>query len=415
MIFNNGMSIWILAILVIGATTLAGWRQGAIRAGISFIGILFAILLAGLLGRLVHPLLPHLGASNPITAWALAPVIGFILVSIVFAIAAQPVHKRVEHYYKYKAGDLRQALWERLNTRVGICIGVLNGAVYFILISFLVFNLSYWTTQVATAPKEPLLVRLVNNLGNDMESCGLTRTACAVGTLQPMFYQLADLSGLLMQNPQIGGRLADYPGLMSLWERDDMQPLIQDSTLTNAAAAGTTLGEIMNDPNVNSFLKNKELTKLVTGILQTNLSDLTNYLTTGKSPKYDGQKIIGLWNFDPAVTFAWMRQSQPKMSGNEVRAIRAWIYQAYAGTHILVAGDNQVYVKHLPHPKVNPGPPPTTTTEYEDWKGEWTPNGTNYDLHVMLNGGEKFMTATAEDYRLTIKDGSTLMIFDRAD
>ena len=35
MIFNDGMSIWILAVVVMILTALAGWRLGAIRAAIS--------------------------------------------------------------------------------------------------------------------------------------------------------------------------------------------------------------------------------------------------------------------------------------------------------------------------------------------------------------------------------------------
>ena len=168
MIFNGGMSIWILAMVVMVSTALAGWRLGAIRAAISFAGILFAALLAVPVGRLVHPLLPHLGAGNPIMAWALALVAGFILVSIVFKFAGQPVHNKVEHFYKYKAGDLRLALWTRMNSRLGICVGLLNGALYFVLISFLIFNLAYWTTQVAVAPNQPLAIRVANQLGNDL-------------------------------------------------------------------------------------------------------------------------------------------------------------------------------------------------------------------------------------------------------
>ena len=54
MIFNGGMTIWILAVLVIAATTLAGWRQGGIRAAIAFAGILVATLLCGLVGKIFH-------------------------------------------------------------------------------------------------------------------------------------------------------------------------------------------------------------------------------------------------------------------------------------------------------------------------------------------------------------------------
>ena len=413
MIFNGGMSIWILAIVVMILPALAGWRLGAIRAAISFIGILFATLLAVPVGKLIHPLLPHLGAGNPISAWALAPVVGFLIVSIVFKVVGQPVHNKVEHFYKYKAGDLRLALFERLNARLGICVGLLNGALYFVLISFIVFNLTYWTTQIAVAPNQPLVIRLVNQLGNDLQATHLTRTASAVGTLPAAYYQYADLAGFLMQNPQVGPRLTEYPALTSLWERDDFQALVTDATLTNALSSGTTLGELLKDPTVRAFLENKEQTKFLTGILQTNLDDLTIYLQTGKSPKYDGEKLIGRWEFNPAVTVAWLRQSNPKIPASEMRRVRAWMTQAYAQTHILATGDNQIFIKSLPLIKVMAGQPPTT--EQNNWKGDWAANGANYDLHVTFGSEEKFMGATADDLRLSVKDGKNLLVFDRAD
>ena len=408
----DGMTIWILAILMMAAVALAGWRQGAIRAAFSFVGILFGALLAVPVGKLIHPLLSHVGASNPLTAWALAPIVGFTLVSIVFKVAARQVHHRVEHFYKYNAGDLRLALWTRANSRLGICVGLMNGALYFILVSFFIFNMAYLTTQAAVAPKQPMMIRLVNNLGNDLQASGLSRTASAVGTLPPMYYEVSDLTGMLMQNPQIAPRLATYPAFISLWEREDMQSLVQDSILTNSLATGASLGEIMNNATVRAFFINKDQMKLVTGILQTNMADLTGYLKTGKSAKYDGEKIIGRWDFNPAVTLAWMRQSRPKMPASEMRSLRAWMTQAYAQTRVLVAGDNQVFLKSLPRIKAEAGQAPTT--EYGDWKGDWSANGTNYDIHVTLSGEDKFLTASAEDLRLTIKDGKNLMIFDRA-
>jgi hypothetical protein len=409
----SGMSIWILAFIVVVATTLAGWRQGAIRAAFSTVGILVAALLASLVGSLVQPLLKYVGMSNPIYAWALAPVIGFILISILFAVLAQPVHKKIEHFYKYEAGDLRLALWERLNSRVGICLGVMNGAMYFVLISFLVFNVSYLTSQISAEGKQqPTMVQLANQLGKDLESVGFSRTATAVATLPPLYYQLSDLSGFLMQNPQAGQRFAQYPGLTSLWQRDDMQGFVMDGTLTNALVSQVSLGDVFSDTVVQGFLANPDQTKMVVGILTTNLADLTNYLQTGKSEKYS-QKIIGHWDFNPAVTFAWMRQGR-KMSGNEMRALRAYLLQAYAQTHVLVTGDNQVFVKSLPRVKnTGPGQPPAV--ENNDWKGDWSANGNNFDIHLVFSGEDKFMTASAEELRLTIKDGKNIMIFDRAD
>jgi len=397
------------------ALALAGWRQGAIRGAFMFVGILFGVLLAVPLGKLFHPLLPHLGAGNPILAWALAPLVGFILVQIVFAGAAFSVHRKVEHFYKYDAGDLRLSLWTRINGRLGLCLGLLNGAAYFFLISFVIFNLTYFTTQAAASPRQPALIRFVNQMGNDLQATGMARVAAAVGSPPEIYFKVADLSGLLMQNPQIAPRVADYPGLTSVWQRDDMQALVQDPTITNALAAGATLGDIMNAPSVQDFLKNKELTKLFQGIMQTNLGDLTTYLETGKSPMYDGQKILGRWQLNVGVTAAWLRQDRPRITASEMRSIRAWMTQAYAQTIFLMTGDNQLFVTSFPRLKPAAAAGQTPTTEFNNWKGDWSLDGTNYTLHVSFNGEDKFMTATADGIRLRVNDGNNLLILDRAD
>ena len=70
------------------------------------------------------------------------------------------------------------------------------------------------------------------------------------GTLPVKFYQMSDLAGLLMQNPQAGPRFAEYPGLTSLWEQDQMQALVTDAVLTNALAAGATITEVLSTPSV---------------------------------------------------------------------------------------------------------------------------------------------------------------------
>lgn len=412
------MSIWILAILVIVAGALAGWRQGAIRAGIIFVGIFIAALLAVPLGRLFHPILPHLGASSPIAVWALCPVCGFILATIPFAVVGQMLHHRVEHFQKYHAGDLRLALWTRLNTRLGICIGVMNGAAYFVLLSFFIFNMAFWTAQATKDPTdrsdEPVISRLVSNLGEGLQSSGFSQTACGVGTLSPMFYKLADFLGLLMQNPQLAPRLAEYPGLISLWHRDDMQSLVTDPNVTNALASGTSLGEILNVPSVKSFIANKDLTKVVLGYVTNNLEDITRYLNTGQSARYGNEPILGNWAFNPSVTIAWLRQEDPKMPPNEMAAVRALWTQAYGPMTLLMTGDNQVYIKNFPKFEKQANQPNQPPFEPQDWQGDWSRDGTNYTLHVMYNGEEKYLGATTDGLRLTIKDGRTLLIFDHS-
>src|ERR1035441_10244486 len=120
------MTFWLLALVLLASLAGVGYRQGAIRGAFSLIGILFGALLAGPLGRLLKPLLVILGLKTPALAWLLAPLIVFVLISVIFKVAAHMVHQKVDVYFKYHAGDLRLALWERLNGRLCLFLGLVH-------------------------------------------------------------------------------------------------------------------------------------------------------------------------------------------------------------------------------------------------------------------------------------------------
>jgi hypothetical protein len=412
------MTIWILALVLLASLAALGYRQGAIRVAFSFAGILFACLLAAPVGKLFKPLLPHVGVHSPTLLWMIPPVEGFALVMILFKVAGFYVHHKVEMFYKYKAGDLRLALWIRLNRRLGACAGLLNGAAYFVLICFVIFNFSYWTVQITsfngdTRDGETRTTRLINQLGYDLKSTGMNKVAKSVATLPENYYKVADLAGLICQNPQLSDRLADYPAFISLMERDDLQQLAQNSDFTNAWTQHAPMGQILNEPQVQSILKNSDLLDTVWGIVQDNLDDLTGYLKTGKSAKYDSENILGRWNFDVGVTIAMLRQSRPKITSPEMRSIRALWTQAYVQTVFIAGADNQAFLKNLPNFKPQPaGQPPGT----DNWKGQWSNDGTNYSLTLASDSGNKSLSASTPDgLRLTLKDDKSTLIFDRAD
>lgn len=401
------MTIWILALVLLAAGAGLGFRQGAIRTGISFIGIVMAVLFAGLLGKLLKPLFPHVGIQNPTLIWVLAPIEGFVIVFVIFKIAALIVHRKVNLYYKYKAGDLRLALWERLNSRLGLCLGLLNGTAYLVLISFIVYNFTYWTVQIAPSSSESRTTRIVNQLGHDLEATGLAGTARSVAPLPETYYKVADLAGLVCQNPQLGDRLASYPPLLSIAERDDMQQLAQDTDLAQAWKQGAPMGQILNDPKVKTLLQDRDLIDTVWETLRANLDDLPIYLKTGKSPKYDSERILGRWDFNVNVSVGMLLMARPNIRPAELKAVRALWSNAYAQTVFIAAADRQAYLKNMPNFTIQNGMPVVSQTT--SWKGQWENNGTNYSLS--LNG--KSMTADTDGLRLTIKSAAETWVFDR--
>ena len=58
------MTIWILALVLLASGAGLGFRHGAIRVGISFIGVVIATLFAGLLGNQLKPLFPRIGRES---------------------------------------------------------------------------------------------------------------------------------------------------------------------------------------------------------------------------------------------------------------------------------------------------------------------------------------------------------------
>jgi hypothetical protein len=408
MVFIVGMTIWILALLVFAACIALGHKLGAINAAFTFVGILFAGLLAAPLGGLFKHVLAHVGIHNETMAWAIAPIVTFFIILAVFKATGFFVHRKVEVFYKYKAGDLRLALWERLNARLGACIGTLNATAYLVLASFVIFNFSYWTVQVAPSDNETRTTKFINRLGDDLQSTGLDKAAHSVAAMPENFYKVADLAGLIAQNPQLSDRLGRYPAFISLVERDDIQQLVKNSDFAAAWDSHAPMGQILNDPQFKTLMQNNDLINVVWGTVLTNLDDLTAYLKTGTSAKYS-EPILGRWDFDVSVSVAMLRQARPNIPSNEMRAIRAMWTQGFADTTFVAAGDGQSFLKSLPNFKKQPPVP-------ETWKGAWTASGTNYNLLLDCNGENKTMTAQIGGGRLTLKeDDKNVLIFDRED
>jgi len=432
MVFIRGMTIWILALVLLASSAALGYRQGAIRVLMSFAGIVFAGLLAAPLGKYFKPLMPHAGIQNPVLIWMLGPPVAFVLVLILFKIAGSVAHHKTEMHYKYHTDELKFVLWERLNRRAGLCTGLLNGTAYFVLICFVLFNFSYTTAQVASSDAQTWTTRLLNRLGRDLESTGMNKAARAVATWPESYYKTADLAGLLCQNPQLGDRLTRYPAFLSLLERDDLKQLAQDSTFTSAVRGSVPIGQLFSDPQFKSILQNNDLTKLIWGIVQTNMEDLTGYLKTSQSPGYDPEKILGFWDYNTATTVALVPIAQPKISPAQMMFARLWMTN-YAQTALIVASDHQVFLHNLPRVKSSPVGETATLhlwpiivyglrsgslpdTETSSLTGQWESTNGGYGLSFTNNGKSDSLKAQIKDNRLTMttSDGDTL-IFDRGE
>ncbi len=94
----------------------------------------------------------------------------------------------------------------------------MNGTAYIVLLSFVIYNFSYWTMRVMTSDDETRTTKFINHLGEDLQSTGLDKAAHSLVAMPDNFYKVADLAGLVClnrQNPQFNERLGRYPAFIS--------------------------------------------------------------------------------------------------------------------------------------------------------------------------------------------------------
>jgi uncharacterized membrane protein required for colicin V production len=401
------MTIWILALLLLASLAGLGYRQGAIRVAFSFVGILLGALLASPLSRLVIPFLSSRGVKSPILLWLVPPLIVFIIILTIFKVAALVAHQKVEVYYKYNAGDLRQALWERLNRRLGLCLGLANGTAYFVLTVMAVYPLSYWTYQMATPDSDPKTLRIVNLLGKDLQGSGMSRVAGAMDKNPPEFYETGDVVGLIYHHPLLEARLSRYPAFLGLAERPEFQDLGTDMQFAELRQKQSSISDLINYPKIQAMLQNADLLKTIKEAVVPNLGDLQAFLTNGVSQKFN-EAVLGRWDFDLSGSMMLVRKAKPNLSAKDFQATRRSMAAIFAKTTFVATTEQQAFLKGLPRPS-NPGQPADLQTLQGQWKGA---DG-SYVLSMNSDGKPQEMTAHVQGDRLTISGTGTELAFVR--
>jgi uncharacterized membrane protein required for colicin V production len=408
------MTIWLLALLLLGASAGMGYTQGAIRVACSTIGIIVAALLASPLGKLIHPLLTMVGIKSPVLLWILGPLIIFILISILFKVGAGLLHHKIDVHYKYHAGDLRISLWERVNARLGLCLGLVNGTLYLILASIAIYSLSYWTYQVATTDAEPKTLTIMNRLGKDLEITGFNKVAHSVDGNSETFYDAADLAGLLYNNSLLEARLSRYPGLLGLSERPEFLDLAADTQFTQMRQSREPIMHVLNYPKVQEILKNSESLKAINSTLIPDLKDLRGFLETGRSAKYEGEKILGRWAFDVNSALAMLRRLRPNVLPTEMQKLKRGVAVAFGRTTFIAAPDHQAFFKNVPPLTVLAGGLAATAGS-DNYNGEWKNTDGKYEINAAPNGKQAAYVGTIENDRLTLAAGGMSLVFNRED
>jgi hypothetical protein len=398
------MILWLLALLFVGVVALVGYYQGAMRAAFSLVGLLVAVSVAQPLGNLLRPLVEMTGLKQPIVLSFVGPLVAFVLVMIIFKVLAYAIHHKVDTFYKYKESETKRLLFERLNSRVGATVGVANGVIYFFVFAVFAHVLGYFSTQVQGSQNDSLVTKITAQLGADAQSTGMYKAVAPFVPANETYYDASDIVGVLYHNPLVQKRLANYPVFVTLAERPEFKALADDLKFQELwlRQPRPSIAELLAHEKVKPLVDSKQLMDDVLKLLGGDMKDLKSYVETGKSPKYDDEKILGRWSFDYRDSLALARKSKPNIGSAELRQLRRVLGGTMANATLTATIDNKVILRT------------PSNTKLANSEGSWkSMTGGRYTLSVNEGGKTIEMQGRVEGNRLVVTREPYGMVFEK--
>ncbi len=417
------MTIWILAVLLFGIVGALGRQVGGIRMGISLAGVIVALFVAGPLAPFVRKALSAVGAGGPITVWMLAAPLAFLAVMLIFNSIAMAVYLKFSGYYLHRAPDDVRMRWQRLDAGMGLSAGLLAAVIYLIAASAYIYHLGYVTTQLESPNENPVWLKVVNKLREDLASSQFDRVAAGVTTASPELYQAADVLGLLYHNRELQSRLPEYPLFMSLTEVPDLVTAFTNETFGVLLPAKTNVSLIIKDPSFEQILAHPEIQRVTKEL---DLPDLLNYLKTGNSPKYASEPLVGRWQIDIKSTVLQFARNTPGTTVLNQNRLSYLLRLRMSDYLILVTPDEKLFVKGKEKPIGNFAtllanrfvvqPLPTTVPTNAPptlFTGTWKKEGDKYQISISADASGKAAEGMLIENgkKLVVSMGNNALVF----
>jgi hypothetical protein len=390
--------LWIFELLCLVIVGAIGYYQGPVRAACSLLGLIFGSMLAVPLSPLTKKIVPILGFKHPIWELFIPALIAFLIVLIAFKILGHVLHRKLTIFYKYKKDEKAYYRWTRMYARLGMCVGLVNGAVYFFLLMLPVYIAGYFTTQVAQGAQDPSSVQNITKLRQEMHGLKVDHVLAGYDPTPKQTYQAADIVGLVTHNPLLESRLAHYPPFLTLGERQEFKDLANDVQLQQMIQSQASIGDILKNPKVQALVTNTAITQEITQLVGSDLDDLNEYLRTGHSPKYDPQLILGVWKIDRDATFVQEKKKLKNPTPLNITRLRNSLMPVMSGLNLTVTTDHNFILKK-----------DTGNGMQVVGTGTWKKEGDNYQINLPGNQPDNAEVAIRGDDQLLLpRDGVTL-------
>src|SRR5258708_32476173 len=115
------------------------------------------------------------------------------------------------------------------------------------------------------------------------------------------------------------GLLWRYAVFSTLAGKPQFKSVGSDAAFEGFWQKGPTVSELIQHARIQPLIKDAELYTNIVAMLGRDLQDLKGYLETGKSAKYDDEKILGRWDYDFQESWGRATKNKPNMGSAELR------------------------------------------------------------------------------------------------
>jgi len=250
---------------------------------------------------------------HPLTPKFVGPIIAFFLVSFLFKGIAVFVHRKVDYHYKYRTDETQYAFWERLNRRLGACLGALNGLIYFLVLALVVSVFGYYAIQTGAAESEAKVMSFLGKSAEDLKATRMDKVVAPFNPMPEQYFDAVDIGGMFFHNRQLLDRLENYPLFAAWGERPEFQAMAGDAGLQQALKAQTSFSELLENSKIQQVATNAEL---MAEVMKVDFKDLKQYVETGVSAKFEKEKLLGRWSYDLPATLKLNKERNPDMTAS---------------------------------------------------------------------------------------------------
>jgi hypothetical protein len=215
------------------------------------------------------------------------------------------------------------------------------------------------------------------------------------------YYDAADVLGLIYHNPLIQSRLSSYPVFLTLAERPEFQAISTDVAFQEfwQRQPPPTVGELINHEKIKPLVASAELYTNALALLGGDLKDFKGYLETGKSAKYEDEKVLGRWEFNYRESLTTTRKSKAAWTTIELRNLRTMLANRWSKSIVTATIDNKVTVK---------------LGNGQSLTGTWKGGGGRYAFRIGDGGRSIEVDVVIDDRRMTCSGAEQLtLVFDK--